>query len=329
MATIFVHSTGATGMLKVLPRFVAQIVAVLLLMSFAIYALIGFMPGDPVSMMIENNPGITPEAIQNLRDIYGVDQPLLTGYWHWLAAVLQGDLGFSRLHAQPVVDVLIPAIASTARLMLASFVLSATIAFGLGTAASLRPGGCLDRLIEWTTFAALSLPTFWLALLLILLFSVKLHWLPASGMGEERGSLADTLRHLVLPAATLTLTTTGHFIRYVRAAMIETWPMDHIRTARSKGAGDTRIIFSHALPHALIPIVTVMALSLGTLFSGALVTETIYAQPGMGKMIYDAIQGNDYNLALTGLLVATLITLLSNFTADLVYHVLDPRIGAQ
>jgi peptide/nickel transport system permease protein len=304
----------------------AQVAFVLLLLSFATYALIGLMRGDPIDLMVAGNPGVTPEMIANLRSIYGLDQPLALRYLHWLAAALTGDFGYSRLHAQPVLEVLAPALLSTARLMLTSFVLSAALALGLGIAAALRPGGAADRAIGLFAFAGMSMPTFWLGLLLVLLFAVKLHWLPASGAGD--GAI-DALRHLVLPVATLTLATTGHFVRYVRGAMVETWQMDHIRTAQAKGASKARVVLVHALPHALIPVVTVMALSFGTLFSGALITETIFAQPGMGKLIYDAIQGNDFNLALVGLLFAALITLLSNFAADLAYRALDPRIDQQ
>jgi peptide/nickel transport system permease protein len=299
----------------------------LLLMSFVIYMLIGAMPGDPVDLMSASTPGLTPEIIAHLRAIYGLDQPLLSRYGHWLAAAASGDFGFSRLHAQPVLEVLGPALANTARLMLTSFVLSAAIAFVLGIASAARPGGIIDRAVGLFAFTGMSMPTFWLALLLILLFAVELHWLPASGTGDAKSGFGDTLRHLLLPVATLTLATTGNFIRYVRATLIEALHLDHIRTARAKGASESRVLLVHALPPALIPLVTVMALSFGTLFSGALVTETMFAQPGMGKMIYDAIQGNDYNLALTGLLFAILITLLSNFAADLAYFWLDPRIA--
>jgi peptide/nickel transport system permease protein len=173
-------------------------------------------------------------------------------------------------------------------------------------------------------------PVFWLALVMILLFSVTLHWLPASGtstLGD--GGFTDQLRHLAMPVVTLALATAGQFTRYVRASMIETLRLDYVRTARAKGADERRVVLVHAFRNALIPVVTVIALSFGTLFSGALITETMFAQPGMGKMIYDAILGNDYNLALVGLLFATFVTLISNLIADLAYGWLDPRIVLQ
>lgn len=304
-----------------------QALLVLLVMSFVIYSLIGLMPGDPIDVMIASNPGATPEVVAHLRAIYGLDQPILLRYWHWLVAAFQGDLGFSRTHSQPVLEVLAPALLQTCKLMLGSFVLSVLLAFGLGILAAMKPGGIADSIISLFAFAGISVPVFWLALVMILVFAVRLHWFPASGISNVGdGSFADHFRHLVMPITTLALANTGQFTRFVRASMIETMRMDHVRTARAKGAGERRIVMVHALRNAMIPVVTVMALSFGSLFSGALITETMFAQPGMGKMIYDAILGNDFNLALSGLLFATLVTLLSNLTADLAYGALDPRI---
>jgi peptide/nickel transport system permease protein len=300
---------------------------VLLVMSFLIYGLIGLMPGDPIDIMAASMPGVTPEVIAKLRAIYGLDQPLLVRYWRWLIAMATGDFGYSRMHALPVLQVLGPALLQTCKLMLTSFALSVIAALVLGVLCALRPGGVLDTVIGLFAFAGISVPVFWLALVLIIVFAVELHWFPASGMGSvDNGGLADQVRHLTLPVLTLALANCGQFIRYVRAAMIETLNMDFVRTARAKGAGAFRVVVVHALRNALIPVVTVMALSFGTLFSGALVTETMFAQMGMGKMIYDAILSNDYNLALTGLLFATLVTLLANLGADLAYGWLDPRI---
>ncbi len=309
-------------------RRAGQAAAVLLIMSFVIYSLIGLMPGDPIDVMISSNPGATPEVVAHLRAIYGLDQPIALRYWHWLLAALRGDFGFSRIHAQPVMQVLGPALAQTCKLMFTSFVLSVLLALALGIVAALRPGGAVDGIVGLFAFAGISVPVFWLALVMILVFAVQLHWFPASGISTVGdGSLGDSLRHLTMPVATLALANTGQFTRFVRAAMIETLRMDHVRTARAKGAGEGRVVMVHAFRNALIPVVTVMALSFGSLFSGALITETIFAYPGMGKLIFDAIQGNDFNLALTGLLFATLVTLLSNLVADLAYGWLDPRIS--
>ena len=309
-------------------RRIGETLIVLLVMSFVVYGLIGLMPGDPIDMMAASMPGVTPEVAAKLKAIYGLDQPLLLRYWHWLIAAVQGDFGFSRSHSEPVMEVLAPALWQTCKLMLTSFALSVVVSLILGLVSALKPGGWLDTLASLFAFAGISAPVFWLALVLILTFSVRLHWLPASGMSNVGdGGLLDQMRHLTLPVLTLTLASAGQFTRYVRSAMIETLRMDFVRTARAKGAGAWRVTVVHALRNALIPVVTVMALSFGALFSGALVTETMFAQQGMGKMIYDSILSNDYNLALTGLLFATLITLLANLGADLAYGWLDPRIS--
>ena len=306
---------------------ILQAALVLLVMSFVIYNLIGLMPGDPIDIMIASTPGVTPEVAANLRKIYGLDQPLMYRYVHWLLAALHGDFGYSRVHSQPVLEVLGPALWHTCRLIFFSFTGAVLLSFTLGILAALKPGGWVDGLVSLFAFAGISVPVFWLALMMILVFAVELHWFPASGIENiGDGSFMDHARHLIMPVVTLMLFQTGGFTRFTRASMIETLRMDHVRTARAKGAGERRVVLVHAFRNALIPVVTIMALNFGTLFGGALLTETMYAHPGMGKMIYDAILGNDYNLALAGLLFATLITLLSNLGADIAYGWLDPRI---
>ena len=315
-------------MIRFVAARLAQSAIVLLVMSFVVYGLIGLMPGDPADLMIAADPKLTSEDIARIKAVYGLDQPLGERYLAWLGAALTGDFGNSRLHVRPVLEVMGPFLLNTLALMGASFILSVAIAIPLGVVAALRPHGKLDHAINLACFAGISLPVFWLALLLMMVFSVNLGILPASGVATVGdGGLGDRLLHLILPTATLTVFSIGHYTRYVRAAMMETLRQDFIRTARAKGASDARVLWRHALPNALIPVVTIVALSFGSLFSGALVTETMFAYPGMGKMIYDAIMGNDYNLALIGLLFATLLTLAGNLLADLAYAWLDPRIS--
>ena len=310
-----------------LARRAVETLVVLLAMSFAVYVLIGLMPGDPIDIMISGNPHMTSEDAARLRALYGLDKPILERYLAWLLAALQGDLGFSRVFQRPVLDILIPRLGNTAVLMGASFVLSVAIALPLGVFAALRPYSRIDYVVNLFCFAGISVPVFWLALILILFFSVKLGVLPAGGLGTDGGGLGDLARHLALPVATLTLANIGGYARYMRASMIETLRADFIRTARAKGASPTRVVVCQALRNAIVPVVTIVALSFGALFSGALVTETMFAYPGMGRLIYDSIMGNDFNLALVGLLFATLATLVANLLADLAYAWLDPRIA--
>jgi peptide/nickel transport system permease protein len=315
-------------MLRYLIHRVTEAALVLLLMSFVIYGLLGLMPGDPIDLMACGDPNITSEDIARLKAVYGLDRPLVERYGHWLGGALQGEFGYSRVHARPVVKVLLPRLANTCLLMGLSFLLALAIALPAGVLAALRPRSLLDYGLNLVAFAGISLPSFWLALLLILLFSVELGWLLASGVQSiGRGDLTDRLAHLVLPVLTLTLLTAGGLIRFTRSAMLETLRQDYIRTARAKGLGTFGVVWGHALRNAMIPVITVLALNFGALFSGALIVETMFAYLGMGKLIYDSIMGNDFNLALVGLLFATLLTLASNLGADVVYAWLDPRIS--
>jgi len=318
-------------------RFIAgrliESLVVLLVMSFVIYGLIGLMPGDPIDEMIAANPKLTSDDILRLKALYGLDKPLLERYGNWLAAALQGDFGFSRIHARPATEVLMPRLVNTLILMGAATALALAIALPLGIMAAWKPNSAFDYGVNLFCFAGISVPPFWLALLAIILFSVKLGWLPAGGMasvGEGiggAGGFTDRLNHMILPVGTLALLTAGGFIRFIRASMIQVLRQDFIRTARAKGVGPARLLFGHALRNAVLPFITVLALSFGSLFSGALITETMFSWLGVGKMIFDSVLGNDFNLALVGLLFATLMTLLGNIIADIAYAWVDPRIA--
>jgi peptide/nickel transport system permease protein len=318
-------------------RRIGQSALVLAIMSFVIYGLIGLMPGDPIDLMLSANPRLTAADAEALRAVYGLDKPLLSRYLAWAEAALRLDFGYSRLQQRPVLEVLAGALGQTAWLMISSFVLGTVVALTLALAAAHAPGSRLDRIVGMVAFAGLSVPTFWLALMLILVFAVTLGWLPAGGVADA-SAIHDAgfwdaawanLRYLILPIATLAIYQMGGLTRYARAALLETIAQDYVRTARAKGATERRILLTHILPNAAVPIVTVLALDFGGLFSGALVTEIMFAQTGMGRMIYDAIQGNDFNLALVGLLFATAVTLAANLVADVAYAAIDPRIALE
>jgi peptide/nickel transport system permease protein len=230
-----------------------QTLIVLAVMSFLFYALIGLMPGDPIDLMVQADPNLTPADAQRLKALYGLDRPIHLRYWAWLQAALGGDLGYSRIHTRPVMEVLLPRLGNTLVLLGASLAAAVVIAVPLGIYAALRQHRAADHLINLLCFAGISIPPFWLALMLIILFAVILGWLPASGIGTVGdGGLADRLRHLVLPVATLTVASVGGYIRFLRAAVIETMRLDFIRTARAKGASQRQVVLGHALRNALI-----------------------------------------------------------------------------
>lgn len=306
----------------------AQSAATLLLLSFLVYLLIGLMPGDPVDLMAAGNPRMTAEDAQRLRALYGLDQPLWQRYGHWLAAALAGDFGYSRLYGLPVLDVIWPRMLDTFLLLGAALVLTLALALPLGVYAARKRHGWQDRVIGFFCLAGISVPPFWLGLLLVALFSVTLGWLPA-GAAVTGVSWTETLRSMILPVLTLTAANMAVYIRHLRAAMIDALRADHIRTARAKGCGEGRVVWHHAFKNALPPVVTLLMLDIGTLFGGALTVETVFAWPGMGRMLFDAIMGNDYNLALVGFLILSGFVLLANAAADALYGFLDPRIRAR
>ena len=313
---------------KYLIQRVTESILVLIAMSFLIYGIMALMPGDPIDVMVQSDPNLTTSDAERLKALYGLDKPLLERYKNWLSSALTGDFGYSRIHNRPTLEILVPRLINTTWLMAASLFLSLILAIPLGIYSALHPYSRSDYFINLLALGGISIPVFWLALMLIILFSVSLGWLPAGGMGSiGDGGLTDRISHMILPVITLSIASIGSLTRYVRSAMMEVLRNEYIRTARAKGLSRYKIVYKHALRNAMIPVVTVLALSFGTLFSGALITETMFSYLGMGKLIYDSIIGNDYNLALVSLLFATGLVLTGNLLADLAYAWLDPRIS--
>jgi peptide/nickel transport system permease protein len=302
-----------------------QAIVTLLAISFLVYMLIGLMPGDPIDLMAAGNPRFTPEDAARLRALYALDQPLPVRYGRWLTAALQGDLGYSRLYNMPVLEVLWPRFRNTGLLLGVSLVITIALALPMGVHAARHLGGWSDRAINLFCLAGISLPHFWLGILLISLFAVTLGWLPAGASLD--GEFLDDVRAMTLPVATLAVSGLAVYVRHLRAAMADALRADHIRTARAKGCSPARTVWNHAFKNALPPVLTILMLDLGTLFSGALTVEAVFGFPGMGKLMFDAVMGNDYNLALCGFLILTFFVLLANFMADFLYAALDPRVS--
>ncbi len=311
-------------MLRLIGARLAQIAVTLAILSLCAYALIGLMPGDPIDLALAADPRLTAEDAARLRALHGLDRPLLARYGAWALAVLHGEFGFSRLFAQPAAAVLWPALRSTLALLGAALGLAALAGIGLGALAALRPR--LAPAADAIAVLGQSAPSFWLGMLLIILFAVQLGWLPAGGVAEPGTGILETLRFLALPVATLAIANLAAYARHSASALAIALREPWIRSARARGASERAVLLRHALPNAAVPILTIAALDAGALVSGALVTETVFARPGMGKLIYDAVMGNDYNLALLALLLAALVTMLATLAADLAQRALDPRL---
>ncbi len=311
-------------MIRYISQRLLESLVVLLLVSLASYLLLGLMPGDPVDMLISSDPDLTTEDAARLRAVYGLDRPLFERYLGWLGQALQGEFGYSRHFSRPAVQVLGDAVWVTLSVAVPALLLALVLAIPFGLLAAGRRGGWLDQGINLAALVSLSLPTFWLAIMVIYLFAVQLRWLPAGGMGEGFGG---RLEHLLLPVSVLALSLAGVFLRFTRAAAGEVLGQDYVRTARAKGLGPVGLMLRHVLPNAALPLITLTGLQLGALFSGALIVEILFRQLGMGRVLYDAVLGNDYNLALVALMLTTAATLLGNLLADLAHAWLDPRIS--
>ena len=297
----------------------ARLVALLPTMFGAatlVFLLLHVVPGDPVDVMLGESAA--PAARSELRSHLGLDRPLLEQYALFLAGVARGDLGASIRNGRPVSNLVTERLGATLQLALAACLVAIVIGVPLGTLAAHAPGGPLDALALTASLGAVATPSFWLGPMLVLFFSVQLGWLPVAGTG--------TFAHLVLPALTLGAGMSGILVRMTRATLLETLSDDYVRTARAKGATRARVLLVHALPNAATPLLAVIGLQLGAVLAGSVVTETIFAWPGLGRLVVEAIQARDYPVVQGAVLVIAIVTVLANLVADLAQATVDPRL---
>lgn len=319
-------------MFNFIARRIVQFVVVIILLSYVCFSMMTLMPGDPVEMMIASNPKITSEDVVRLRAFYGLDQPSYVRYAHWAGAILHGDLGYSRTYRIPVTELMGDRLINSGYLSLASLLLSLLIAIPLGIFSALKPGGKLDGFANGLSFMGISVPSFWLGLMLIIIFSVKLNLLPAGGtetIGQQLSGfdyLKDRIIYMILPIASLSIQQIGRFVRFAKSSMLEAMRNDYIRTAKAKGLSHQAVVWAHGFRNALIPLITVIALSFSGLFSGAVLTETVFSYQGVGKLAYDSIMANDYNVAMVSFIISVTMVLLFSLIADILYSLVDPRI---
>jgi peptide/nickel transport system permease protein len=310
-----------------LARRIAQSVPLLLGITIVTFLMVNAVPGGPLSLYA-NNPSFTAEDAARLQRVLGLDQPLYIRYLSWLGAFLHGDWGYSYATHRPVLEMIGDRLPNTLYLMGTVYVVTILIAIPVGIVAAVRQYSASDHLVTGLAFAGVSMPTFWLGLLLIILFGLTLHLFPLGGMATPGADfdLQDRLWHLVLPVATLSTVGIAHYTRYLRASMLETLGQEYIRTARAKGMVERLVVLRHALKNAGIPLVTVAAVDLPELFVGALVTESIFGWPGMGRLFLDAATRSDYPVLMGILTVAAGMVIAANLMADVIYGYLDPRI---
>jgi peptide/nickel transport system permease protein len=317
---------GAADVSLYLIRRLGQSLVLLLLVSIIGFALIHLAPGGPLAQFTLT-PGMTSEDLARIAHQMGLDRPIPIQYWEWFRRLLVGDWGLSYRDNQPVLAVIGSHVPATLELMVTSTLVAVLLGTWVGVLGALRRYSVFDYLATVGAMVALSLPTFWFGLVVIYAFSVKLAWLPAGGMftiGD--GSFLDYLHHLIGPAMVLALVTVAIWSRYMRSSMLEVTNQDFVRTAIAKGLPRRVVIIRHALRNALLPMITLAGLQLPTLLGGALVTETIFTWPGMGRLFLDSIGYRDYPVIMGLLMFTALLVLLGNLAADMLYAVYDPRI---
>jgi dipeptide transport system permease protein len=332
-------------MIKFFLNRIAMIIPTFIGVTLLTFALIHLIPGDPV-VLIAGERGITPERHAILRAELGLDKPILVQYGRYVWGVLHGDLGNSIVTKQPVFKEFITLFPATVELSFFALILAVVFGIPAGVIAGVKRGSVFDHSVMGLSLTGYSMPIFWWALLMILFFSVFLHWTPVSGRlsalfwidtdtgfmlidalrSDEKGALISALRHLILPSIVLGTIPLAVIARMTRSAMLEVLSEDYVRTARAKGLAPWRVIGIHALRNALIPVITVIGLQTGVLLAGAILTETIFAWPGVGKWIVESIRRRDYPSVQGGILMISSLIILVNLIVDMLYGVVNPRI---
>jgi peptide/nickel transport system permease protein len=295
------------------------------------FCFVHLLPGSPMQMLIPPNDLSGPDSakyIANTEAQLGLNKPLPIQWLNWMSQLFQGNLGYSYSQQVSVTSLIGQRIGGTLLLSLTALLLALVIAIPLGVMAALKQRSWFDYLAVGVSMLAISIPVFFLGLMAIYFFSLRLGWLPPGGRNTlgAANSFADTIKHLAMPACVLAAVLLGPYVRYVRQSMLEVLRMDYIRTAVAKGVPRRQVIFGHALRNALIPLTTVLAIQIPALLAGTLVIETVFAWPGLGKLVYDAISNRDYPIILAVVMLSAALVIAFNVVADVVAAILDPRI---
>ena len=316
-------------------RRLLQTIPILLILSVFLFGIVRLMPGGPLAQA-QRNPNVTPEQLAAMRLRLGLDQPLPVQYMKWVKAfIFEGDWGYSIKFRRPVADMISERLPNTLLLFGVGFIIMLIFAIPIGVYSAIKPYSLFDNIITTINLAGQSVPVYWLGLLLIVIFYLNMQnpfnggpLFPSGGMytiGKE-GDTFDLIWHMVLPVTAMSFGYVAWYSRFLRSSMRDTLNEDYIRTARAKGLSVRMVHFRHALRNALLPLVTLMALDLPTVFGGAVFIETIFSWPGMGRLFWDAARGRDYPILLAVMMIYAALTLAFNLLADVLYGFLDPRI---
>lgn len=314
-------------MTKYAIRRALQAIPLLIGISFAAFVLLRLAPGGPMAVYAQN-PSMTEADMRRIERILGLDQPIHVQYVKWATGMATGNLGYSYRTGRPVGQIILERVPATLVLMAAAYFIAITLGLVTGIVSATRRRSVFDYIATIGAMVGLSVPTFWFGLIVIIIFAAILHWIPSGGIATLGApfSLQDRLLHLIGPAAVLGLWMTATWSRYTRSSMLEVVGQDYIRTAQAKGLRPRAILFRHTLRNALIPLVTLAGLEFRNLFGGALVTETVFSWPGVGRLYLDSLNYQDYSVILGLLLFTSVMVLIGSLLADLVYAVVDPRI---
>jgi len=304
----------------------AQAAVLLLLVSLVGYAMMSLAPGGPLAVYL-HNPQVTPDRIDLLRQQLGLDRPWYLRYAGWLWGLLGGHWGYSYYTGRPVLSMIGERLPATVVLMLSAFALAIVLAFPLGILAATHKYSWGDNLLSFGSFFVWAMPTFWFGLMLQMTLAVRWRLFPVAGIHEiGNGSALDLLRHLAMPAVVLGVGSVASWSRYLRSSLLEALGQDYVRTAQAKGLPRARVLNHHVLRNSLIPVITIMGLDLHVLFSGAVITESIFGWPGMGRLFLSALNNRDYPLQMAGLMISGALLIGGNLLADMAYAALDPRV---
>jgi peptide/nickel transport system permease protein len=311
-----------------------QAIPLLIIISMVVFALLQATPGGPLARF-ENDPTINEADLKALRQKYGLDDPIPVRYLKWVGSLVRLDFGNSYITQQPVLEIIGERLPNTLRLMATAFIVTLLLSIPIGIISAIKQYSIFDHVVTSIAFAGQSIPIFWFGLLLIIVFYSKLKspWsggplFPAGGIYslDQQGNFWDGLWHMFLPITMLSLAWISWYTRFLRSSMLETINQDYIRTARAKGLREIWTILKHAFPNAVIPLITLIALDLPTLFAGAVYTETIFSWPGMGRLFFQSAMRRDYPVLMAVVMITAVLIVFSNLLADFVYALVDPRI---